>query len=164
MLRILLRFRLALIIAVACLNSCDRSESSGATRPITLRFWNGFTGPDGRTMLAIVKRFNAENPDVHVLMQRMEWGTYYNKLFVAALGGRAPEVFVIHTEHINRFRHAGFLRPSDDIAGKGDGLIGSDGFDANVWQACERDGKHWTIPLDIHLEGMFFNRRLFKEA
>ena len=52
---------------------------------VTLRFWNGFTGPDGRTMLALVKRFNRENPDVHVVMQRMEWGTYYNKLFVSHL-------------------------------------------------------------------------------
>ena len=53
---------------------------------LTLRFWNGFTGPDGRTMLGLVKRFNEQNPDVHVVMQRMEWGTYYNKLFVANLG------------------------------------------------------------------------------
>src|SRR3954449_3189070 len=106
---ILPRLSLALIIVIACLNSCDRAASSSSDRPITLRFWNGFTGPDGRTMLAIVKQFNAANPDVHVMMQRMEWGTYYNKLFVAALGKRAPEVFVIHTDSIPRFRSAGFL-------------------------------------------------------
>ena len=59
----------------------------------TVRFWNVFTGPDGRTMLKLIKRFNQENPDIHVIMQRMDAATYYNKLFVAGLGGRAPEVF-----------------------------------------------------------------------
>ncbi|MBC8109012.1 MAG: ABC transporter substrate-binding protein [Anaerolineae bacterium] len=158
MLRILICLRLALIIAIACLISCDRAESSNTPRPVELRFWNGFTGPDGRTMLAIVKQFNAANPDVHVMMQRMEWGTYYNKLFVAALGKRAPEVFVIHTDSIPRFRSAGFLRESDDIA------IDSRDFDENVWRAVEFDGKHYAIPLDVHLLGMFYNRTLFKEA
>src|SRR3954449_7385948 len=118
---ILPRLSLALIIVIACLNSCDRAASSSSDRPITLRFWNGFTGPDGKTMLAIVKQFNAANPDVHVIMQRMEWGTYYNKIFVANLGHRGPDVFVIHTDHIARFREGGFLRPSDDIVMSGGG-------------------------------------------
>src|SRR5262245_60289160 len=75
---------------------------------VTVRFWNGFTGPDGRTMLRLVKRFNQQNPDVHVLMQRMDWSTYYNKLFVAGLGHRAPELFVVHTRAMLRFARAGF--------------------------------------------------------
>ncbi|MEA3055019.1 MAG: hypothetical protein QOD30_451, partial [Actinomycetota bacterium] len=73
---------------------CDRAV--GDSKVVELRFWNSFTGPDGRTMLAIIKKFNADHPDVHVTMQRMEAGPYYNKLFVAGLGGRAPEIFVSH--------------------------------------------------------------------
>jgi multiple sugar transport system substrate-binding protein len=99
-------------------------------------------------------------------MQRMEWGTYYNKVFVANAGGRGPDVFVIHADHIARFQVAGFLRPTDDLAtpGGGDGLIDANDFDPVVWQACQIAGRHWTIPLDIHLEGMFFNRKLFRDA
>jgi multiple sugar transport system substrate-binding protein len=142
---------------------CDRHASgSGAEQPVSLRFWNGFTGPDGRTMLAIVKRFNQENPDVHVTMQRMEWGTYYNKLFVAGLGGRSPDVFVIHTDSLARFRQARLLRPMEDVAN--DGLDPAD-FDANVWSAVSDDaGVHFAIPLDIHLLGMYYNRALFRQA
>ena len=80
-----------------------------------MRFWNGFTGPDGRTMLRLVRRFNTENPDITVLMQRMDWGTYYNKLFVGGLGGRAPEVFVLHTRALLRFARAGFAAPLDPL-------------------------------------------------
>src|SRR5687767_10795549 len=104
-----------LSVAVACvaISGCDAGDVTGDDK-VTLRFWNGFTGPDGRTMLALVKRFNEQNADVHVVMQRMEWGTYYNKLFVSNLGGRAPQVFVVHTDNLTRFHRAGFLRPMDD--------------------------------------------------
>ena len=142
---------------------CDSVVPSGDDK-ITLRFWNGFTGPDGRTMLALVKRFNQQNPDVHVVMQRMEWGTYYNKLFVSNLGGRAPQVFVVHTDNLSRFHRAGFLRPMDDMTDAGAGGIDANDFDENVWSAVERDGRHMGIPLDIHTIGMYYNRALFRKA
>jgi multiple sugar transport system substrate-binding protein len=150
-----------LLLIVPMIAGCDRAAAR-QNEPIELRFWNGFTGPDGRTMLAIVKRFNDANPDVRVTMQRMDWGQYYNKLFVAGLGGRAPEVFVIHTDTLARFTRANFVRAVDDFTGAG-GIDAND-FDANVWSAVEHAGKHYAIPLDIHLLGMYYNRTLFKEA
>ncbi len=146
-------------VAVAVVG-CNRSGDESSV--VTLRFWNGFTGPDGRTMLGIVKRFNQQNPDVHVVMQRMEWATMYNKLFVAGLGGRAPEVFVIHTDTLARFRLANFLRPMDDLTGAG-GIDAND-IDANVWNAVEFDGRHYAIPLDCHLLGLYYNKKLFRDA
>jgi multiple sugar transport system substrate-binding protein len=144
------------------INSCDRDVPVGGEGVITLRFWNGFTGPDGRTMLRIVQRFNRENPHVHVVMQRIDWATYYNKLFVARLGGRGPDVFVLHTDSVPRFVYAGFLRPCDDLIS--DGGLDANDFDANVWQSVAFDGKHYAIPLDVHPLGMYYNRTLFKKA
>lgn len=130
---------------------------------LTIRFWNGFTGPDGRTMLAMVKRFNEENPDVRVIMQRMDWATYYNKLFVAGLGGRAPDVFVIHTDTLNRFHGAGFLRPLDDLI-HGPGGLPVEDFDAYVINSVYHEDSYFAVPLDAHLMGMYYNRELFREA
>jgi multiple sugar transport system substrate-binding protein len=138
----------------------------GGARPTSIRFWNGFTGPDGRTMLRMVKQFNAENPDVSVVMQRMDWNTCYNKLFVAGLGGRAPDVCVIHTRVMERFVRAGFLRANDDLAGGDHGLepLATTDLDANVWAGTEFDGRHYGLPLDVHAMGMYYNRTLLREA
>jgi multiple sugar transport system substrate-binding protein len=130
------------------------------TNKTTIRFWNGFTGPDGRTMLALVRKFNAANPDVNVLMQRMDWGTYWNKLFVAGLGGRAPEVFVLHTRTLRRFATAGFAAPLDPLL---DGFPTAD-IDANVWAAASVNGSHYGLPLDVHAMGMYYNKTLFAAA
>src|SRR5690606_24152185 len=89
-------------------------------------------------------------------------GTYYNKLFVAGIDGRAPEVFVVHTDTLARLMRGRFVRAVDDLIGPG-GIDASD-FDANVWQAVARDGRHYAIPLDIHMLGMYYNRKLFREA
>jgi multiple sugar transport system substrate-binding protein len=147
------------VVAIVAPSGCKPRDENG---PITLHFWNGFTGPDGRTMLALVKKFNDTHPDIHVVMQRMEWGTYYNKLFVAGLGHRAPEVFVIHTDAIGRFVRANLLRSMDDLLTPA-GIDPAD-IDPNVLDACESQGHHWTVPLDIHLIGMFYNRTLLKNA
>lgn len=111
-------------------------------------------------MLRMVRRFNEANPDVTVLMQRMDWNTFYNKLFVAGLGGRAPEVFVLHTRALLRFARAGFAAPLEPLLGD----FPTDDIDANVWKAAQVEGSHYGLPLDVHAMGMYYNKKLFREA
>ena len=151
---------LLMLFAFAFLRHGCRDGNRGKT---SIRFWCGFTGPDGRTMLRLIQRFNEKNPDIHVLMQRMDWSTYYNKLFVAGLGGRAPEVFISHVDNLERFYRADFLEPMDPF------LAGTQGIDpndllTNIWTAVEREGKHMGLPLDMHPLGLYYNKTLFREA
>lgn len=111
-------------------------------------------------MLRMVRRFNEANPDINVLMQRMAWGTYWNKLFVAGLGGRAPEVFVLHTRTLLRFARAGFAAPLESVLGD----FPTSDIDQNVWDATKIDGQHYGLPLDVHAMGMYYNKKLFREA
>lgn len=138
------------------------SGCSGKPGATSIRFWNGFTGADGRTMLALVQRFNRENEDVYVSMQRIPWPTYYNKLFVAGIDGRAPEVFVSHTSSALRMQQAGMMRPMDDFYGE-TGVPPSD-FDPNVLAAVTSEGHRWSVPLDVHPTGMYVNKALLREA
>ena len=137
-------------------------------------------------MLKLVKQFNQENADVRVIMQRMHWGTYYNKLFVAGIGGRAPDVFISHRWALQRFVGAGFVRASDDMfqdaaqwhgrlarvsdsnTGKmpvpqADQLDPND-FDANILAAVRLGEHHWGVPLDVHPLGMYYNRTLLRSV
>lgn len=138
-------------------------SSSGNGKKMELRFWCGFTGADGRQILKIIKQFNAEHPDIHVTLQRIEWPQYYNKLFVAGLADRAPEVFVIHSSSVERFWQANLLRPLDDLASGTEPLNSSD-FSPNIWEAVVREGRPFAIPLDIHMIGMYYNKKLFRQA
>src|SRR4051812_27048211 len=48
--------------------------------PITLSYWNGFTGGDGPSMDKLVARFNAENKKITVKQNTMEWADFDQRL------------------------------------------------------------------------------------
>jgi ABC-type sugar transport system permease subunit/ABC-type glycerol-3-phosphate transport system substrate-binding protein len=79
------------------------------------------------------------------------------------MGNRAPEVFVIHTDNICRFADANFLRPIDDLA-HGNKAIDVADIDSNVWRALEINNKHYGVPLDVFPWGIFYNKKIFREA
>lgn len=144
---------------------------AGGAEVVELTFWNGFTGPDGRVMLELVRKFNQENPDVRVLMQRLPWGTYYNKLMVAAVDGRGPEVFVVQSGMMTRMARAGFLEAVDVRAGGPiDEALLAD-IDATLLDRArprvEREGEEAPllgVPLDVWPQGMFVNADMLREA
>lgn len=135
---------------------------SGKKR-VDITFWNGFTGPDGTVMLDIIRQFNEANPDVRVSMQRMEWATYYNKLLVAAIDGRGPEMFVIHASTLPRMVRAGFVAPATDLFQGAGGIPESD-FDPYVLDQTRFKGELLGVPLDIHPQGLYCNAEMLRKA
>ena len=130
---------------------------------VELNFWNGFTGPDGRIMLGIVRRFNEANPDVTVSMQRMDWATYYNKLMVAAVDGRGPEVFVLQSSSLSRMHRAGFIANVTDMF-EGPHAIPDSDFDRLVINQVRYGREYIGVPLDIWPFGLYSNADLLKQA
>ena len=133
-------------------------QAATGTKKVELSFWNGFTGPDGRTMLELIREFNQDNPDLLVSMQRMDWGTYYNKLMVAAVDGRGPQIFVIHASTLPRMERAGFVDDVRDLFT----TIPRDDFDPYVLQQVQYGERFVGLPLDIHPQGLYVNAEMLK--
>lgn len=155
-------------LAVACLVlgllRTDRALPGIGAQKIEMSFWNGFTGPDGREMLKLVRQFNDANPDVHVTMQRIEWGTYVNKLMVSSLDGHGPEVFVLQSRTMSRMQRAGFVDCVNDMV---DPTLRADIL-PKMWQVVNypENGqeKLLGVPLDIWPMGLYMNQEMFKKA
>ncbi len=166
------RMLLGLVGALVGLSGCGMTGSPGSTDqadangPITLDFWNGFTGPDGKTMEAMVKQFHAANPDITIRMQIIPWGTYYDKVTLALAYGGAPDVFILHAARLSEYASFNVLRPIDDLReakGTGAPLPVAD-FARVPWKATFYKGKQYGLPLDVHPLGLYYNRALFKAA
>ncbi len=141
----------------------DRVSLVPDDKVIRLNFWNGFTGPDGRTMLHIIREFNEDYPNIEVTMQRMEWSIYFNKLMVAGIDGRGPEVFILHASEMPRFQRAGFMATLDEVY-EGEDALPVDDFDPNLLKQMRYDGHMIGVPMDIHPQGLFYNAKMFREA
>jgi multiple sugar transport system substrate-binding protein len=149
------------------LAGCGRSTRQAEVRAdgkIVIDFWNGFTGPDGKTMEKLVRQFQKENPDIRVRMQIIPWGTYYDKLTLALAYGGAPELFIVHAARLPEFASFGVLRPLDGVIAAARPPVPIADFAPVPWKASFYGGKQLALPLDVHPIGLYYNTRLFEEA
>ncbi len=134
----------------------------GGSGPVVVRFWNGFSGPDGATMQAIVNRYNAGQSEVQVKMEIIPWGTYYDKVTLGLAFGGAPDLFILQAPRLPEYASRGALAELDgDLASAGlrEGL-----FEPATWGASRWGGKGYALPLDVHPLGLYYNTDLFREA
>jgi multiple sugar transport system substrate-binding protein len=131
---------------------------------IPLRFWNLFGGGDGVNMLAMLDAFRAANPDVALEAVTLAWGPpYYTKLAMAAAGGRAPDVAIMHLSRLPGYAPAGMLDPFDlDLLAEA-GIRPSDFPDA-VWQSGQYGDRIYAVPLDTHPFVMYYNVDVCRQA
>lgn len=122
-------------------------------------FWNGFTGPDGRTMLGLIREFNEANPDIAVTMQRIPWGTYYNKVLISALDDRGPEVFVLVAGFMPRMVRSGFVAEVDDLYAE---PAFRDDFAPALLEKVTFGGWLHGVPLDVHPHGLYLNKDMLR--
>jgi len=157
-----LRSIIVLCLLSLLLVSCSPGKHSGNVASAEIRFWNGFTGPDGATMEKIVQQFERET-GIRVKMQIIPWSTYYDKLVLSLAYGGAPDVFICHANRIAEFARYGVFRPLDDLIEADKGFNSSD-FLPNIWKAGQYAGKQVGLPLDCHPQGLYYNLKLFREA
>ena len=108
--------------------------------------------------------FVASNPRVELESTTLEWGApYYTKLSMSTVGGRPPEVAVMHQTRLGAYAPAGLLEPLDpDMLAEYD--IGPDKFQPEVLESAKFRGEIYTIPLDTHPQVMFYNTDIAKKA
>jgi multiple sugar transport system substrate-binding protein len=130
--------------------------------PLSLAYWNGFTGGDGPAMKALVARFNAAKKKITVKSNTVEWAQFYQRLPAAAKAGKGPDVGAMHLDQLATNAARNVIVPLDDLA-KSLGLAQSD-FTKAVWAPGIYQGKRYGIPLDVHCLAMYWNKDHFKKA
>src|SRR5438270_4738613 len=146
---------------------CTPRRASAGRLPdgrLVISFWNGFTGPDGKTMHALVQRFQEENRDIVVRMQIIPWATYYDKLTLSLAYGGAPELFVLHADRLPEFASFGKLKPIAPLLAATQPPLTAADFAPLPWSATFYQRQQFGLPLDVHPVGLYYNTRLFEEA
>lgn len=163
--------------AAATLAGCGGGKSAGetaATGPATpaatsydgpkvsLQFWNGFTGGDGAFMKKLVDEFNTSHPNIAISVQTMQWADYYAKLPTAVQAGKGPDVAIMHVDSVATNAARKILQPLDDVA-QSLQLTESD-FAPVPWKAGIYKDQRYSIPLDVHPLGFFYNKTVMEKA
>ncbi len=130
------------------------------TSTVNLEYWNPFTGPDGPFMGTLTDSFNAENPNIQVLMTSQ--AEYYTQLGTAAASNTLPDVAIVHADQVATQAYRNVIRPIDSVVEQMG--VGASDFPEAVWAAGEVNGQRYSIPLDIHPGVLYYNMDLLEGA
>jgi multiple sugar transport system substrate-binding protein len=135
------------------------TEGAESTEPITIDFWNSWTGSDGDVLVEKVNEFNSTNP--WGITVNMDITPEFSERLATTLptGDCAP---LILSGTGDRFRYGEYLLPIDDIW-ENTALNEAD-FNANAMDCCKMDGKLYAVPFQNSLYYMYWNKDLFEKA
>lgn len=137
--------------------------AAGYTGPkVDLQFWNGFTGGDGPFMQRLVDQFNSEHANISVKMNTMQWADYYKKLPTAVTTGKGPEIAIMHVDSVATNAARNVIQPLDEVATAL--KLSADDFAPVPWKAGIYKDRRYSIPLDVHPLGFFYNKTVMESA
>ncbi len=139
------------------------TEEKVAEEPITLQFWNVFTGSDGDILREIVDKYNETNTDnIKIEMDIMPNDTLQQKLPAAIATNTAPDIVLFGVENIAPYVSNGSLEDiSDfwDVTG-----VDKSNFLENVTELSYVDGKLYGTPMQYNVSYLYWNKDLFEAA
>jgi multiple sugar transport system substrate-binding protein len=110
---------------------------------------------------ALINRFNAENPDIHVEVNVVAWPGY-PQLAAQLAAGDPPDLVTMHQDFIADYQVRGLLEPIDPLLREAG--IGPQDFTAAARRGVIKQGHVWALPWDTVGGLWHINTRLFQQA
>lgn len=134
-----------------------------ASAKVELRFvcWDGDEAL--RVIRDVVKDFEAQNPDISVRVENMDYRVYFQKLLAQFAANTAPDVVLMDPQNFQKYAKRGAFLSLDTFASE-------PGFELSAYYKPIVDSMRfqrqlYVLPRDIAPIGLiYYNKRLFKEA
>ncbi|WP_228992942.1 extracellular solute-binding protein [Streptomyces sp. DH8] len=153
----------ALALAATACGSDDESGSKGSGELSgTVTWWDtSSVGSEDKVFKKLAEGFEKQHPKVDVKYVNVPFGEAQNKFKNAAQAGDgAPDVIRSEVAWTPDFANLGYLAPLDGTAA----LKNQDDFLKQAVASTRYDGKTYAVPQVIDSMGVFYNKKMFKEA
>ena len=151
----------ASLAGAGTLAGCSSASASDKTK---VQLWHLFTGGDGGVFQSMLETVGEQNPSIEIDPVVLTWGgPYYTKLAMSSVGGRSPDLAVMHATRVVGYAPGGLLDTWDLDRLKDHG-IEKDMFPEALWNKCFVNGQQFAVPLDFHAFLAFYNTELCEQA
>ncbi len=141
----------------------ETKADDAAAEPITIQFWNSWTGADGELLTELVDEFNETNDNgITIEMDIMPSNDMSQKLATSVGAGTAAPLLLYNTAIKFSYGKEGELMNIDGIFERTN--LKKEDFDAEVLKLGEFDGTDYFIPMQASTYYFFWNKDLFEEA
>src|SRR5215467_582683 len=136
---------------------------SGGLRaaPVEIDYWQYFFKERVEAMDALIKQFEAANPDIKVKQTTFPYADYQTKVAAAIPAGEGPDLVQLYYGWLAQYMKAGLLQklPTDAF---NPADIDRDFFP--IVRNMKIDGQYYALPTAVRSLALFWNKSLFKEA
>ncbi len=150
------------MLLAACGSAAHSATAASRTgrAPVAVSLWESHNGgPVGAAMTALVDRFDASHPSVHVTIVVTKAS---KKLLAAIPSGTAPVLAEI-SHYDGQLVKAGALVSWNPFM-QGSATVSSGNFAPAVWKNGEVNGQHYRLQADVKLSQVLYNEALFRQA
>lgn len=150
----------SLMMLAGCGGGDSSSGGSSSANKNEITFWNPFVGADGDNMKKLIDDYNKTNPEYKVKNVSLKESDMYTKIpTVVNSGKNIPDLNIVHAERIKQYKDNDMLVTYDDAL-KDYPDIKGENYVAEAWNLGEIDGARYSVPLDIHSWGVYYNKEL----
>ncbi|WP_405391243.1 extracellular solute-binding protein [Streptomyces sp. NBC_01102] len=154
----------ALALAATACGSDDETGGSKSSGELsgTVTWWDtSNVGSEDKVFKKIAEGFEKKHPKVDVKYVSVPFGDAQNKFKNAAQAGSgAPDVIRSEVAWTPDFANLGYLAPLDGTSA----LKDESDFLPQAAASTKYDGKTYAVPQVIDSMGIFYNKKIFKEA
>ncbi len=152
---------LLLLLAASCRS--DQREGSGIAREgkVVVTYWRHHNHQEVIGIKDLIQRFETRNPDVRIVLRTFPEGVYKTKLVASLSAGRGPDLINIHNSWAYGYIRATLILP---VPGK---LFTAGELEREFFplvRSFSRHGLYYAVPIGGANLGLFYNRKLFREA
>lgn len=137
-----------------------------AAEKIKVEWMNWWGGAREELMNEVIRRFEAEFPDIHVENQVQPWDAREQRAATAIASGTPPGLIMVTRTEAQKFAYEKLIIPIDDyISARGHDVY--DIFLRSEIDAMKFEGKFWSYPLPGNfLDSTFalYNKNLMRES
>lgn len=108
------------------------------------------------------EKFEAENPNIKIVLELSDWGEYWTKLEAASTGGKVADVFQLNGPNNYKYADYGMLLPLDDYIADSD--VDLNNYPEALNKIYNIDGVQYGIPVDWDTIGLWYNKEIFDAA
>ena len=127
--------------------------------PITIQFWNGWTGSDGQVLMEYVDKFNETNK-WNITVEMDMSSEFRDKITTAMAADAAPALILGNAA--DKYTYDGKLRKLDEIWDNTD--IKKEDFVSSYLNSLSTDDGLYGVPFQISSYVMYWNKDLFEKA
>lgn len=110
--------------------------------------------------LAMVEKWQEENPDITITQQTMSQSDYSTKIQAQAAVNELPDVFMVKGSWINNFAENDTMAPMNEYL---DADENTDKFREGVFDAATREGNIYGMPNQLSITSIvYYNEELWK--